>query len=472
MAKKSNLTKLDQKNEILSQHQGSVRKLIDAIVDPQSFVETDAFFGKSDVEDSKGEGVVTGFAYIGDKPVCIAAQNATVLGGALGKAHADKILRAIRRAVDNGFDFVSLIDSAGAKIDDGLDALDGYAEILAEMSVLRCSATHFAVVTGNAVGLMGVFAASSDFLFLNETAALAATSPYVVAAKAGLEKPAYELLGDEAHAANGKAVEFGYSDLSEVREAILSINAFISDEPVDTDDDPNRIEPALNDNLSADALLEAVADDRYYLELFARFAPQTVTALASVNGIPVAVIVDNADENHPKLNGQSMRKIKNFVRIADQYGLPLVHFVDCEGLDACLKCEQKGLAVKAAKLVDALAQYSAPRIAVASGAATGFGYTAFCSKALGVDYVFAFPEATVGILPARTAVAAFMKEEMLASALDPEQARATLEASYQKHAANPFEAAKSGKIDNIIEPAHIRPHLASILKLASEGGAL
>lgn len=439
-------------------------KFIAEIADKDSFVQTDVFLaGQSFVDGSEalGEGVVAGYASINDYPVTVIAQNAQVLGGSLSKAHADKISKAIDIAVKTNTPLISIIDSIGARIGEGVAVLEGYGKIIAKVAALKRNVPHIAILKGATVGLMSSYALSADIVFMGKDAILSFNPPLVVSAVSKSIQEGKEL-DVQAHKKSNAACTFPYDSGAEIREKISLLFNYIQKPVIENLDDPNRVSADINHTLTPEAVLQALCDDKKYLELFADYATDVKTCLASINSITVGIIQTNANGKNNLLNKASLFKAKKFISFLQSYHIPLITLVDSEGIDSNLIEELDGTAIICAELAEMVALSGVAKVAVVTGSAIGYAYTVFCSKAIGFDYVLAFAASTIMPIKAEIAVSVAHLDEINA-AKDPVVARKKLVDFYQKREGNPLLAGKEGYVDNVIEPALLRPYVASIL---------
>jgi propionyl-CoA carboxylase beta chain len=457
---------LDQNSDRIFKASAKIRAFLDGIIEPKSLVETDVFLaGKSFVDgtDALGEGVVTGYAVIGGAPVYLFAQNAEVLSGSLSVAGADKIVKNIYAAEKAGAPFISIIDSAGARIGEGIGVCEGYAKIIKAANAISGSVPHIAVVKGNCVGLMSAYAETADFILADEKAVISANSPSVAAAVSGASADALSVKKTASKTGSAARIYTSVSDLKEQLIKLLDLlpsnGSYIA--AGDYSDDLNRESENLNSDASFGALLSAVADDGDYLELYSEYAKEVKCALGKIAGISVAFTAFDKNENkYITLNG--LKKLSKFIGKTSVLNIPYVGFVDSKGIEASLEGEYSGISAAAAELTSAVANSENAKIAVITGDAIGFAYGALASKAIGFDYTFATTDAVVSPINPETAVVLVGGEE-LKNAKDPIAKRAELIKKYADEAANPYIAAKNGYIDNIIEPSLIRQYVASVL---------
>ncbi|MDR2046767.1 MAG: hypothetical protein LBP79_02515 [Clostridiales bacterium] len=459
---------LDQNTDRILRASAKIRAFLDALTDPKSLVETDVFLaGKSftDGADALGEGVVTGSAIINGVPVYLFAQNSEVLSGSLGAAQADKIVKNIYAAEKAGVPFISVIDSAGARIGEGISASEGFSKIIKAAGEISGRVPHIAVVKGNCVGLMSVYLSMADFVFADENAKISVTPPTVLAA---VSKTNADALKVKNAVPKTGGIAYIYKSETELREKLGELLALLpSDDSYiakdDYADDLNRESPELNSSPLSDpyALLAAAADDGVYLELYGGCVPEVKTALGRIAGITVAFI---AFEGGKFLSLAGIKKLSNFIFTISDFNIPLVSFVDCKGVEPSLSDELNGLRDGAASLMAAVGLSSNKKIAVITGGAIGYVYGALASKAAGIDYTFATVNAVISPINPETA-AVLIGGEDLKKAADPIAKRGELIKKYAEEAANPFVAAKDGYVDNIIEPSLIRPYVAGVLTM-------
>lgn len=450
----------DNTSKIFSKSK-KIRDFISNIIDKDSFVETDLFMsGKSfiDGSDALGEGVITGYATINEYPICLIAQNAEVLGGSLGKTQADKILKTIKRSIDTNTPLISIIDSIGARLGEGMAVLEGYGEIIAAAAELKNYVPHIAILKGNAIGLMGMYTAMADFIFMTEKSVISALPPLTLANSAS--DAANKFLGTEAFTQNSLLTTITYKQDSELSNKIINIFSYLGDVAILSEDDPNRTSDILNVKISADNLLQALADDKSAIEMFSDYTTDIKTVLAMVNSIPVGIVVTNAE----KLNAHSIKKAKKFIKLLDSYGLPLITLVDSKGVEGDLATEQQGLVLTCAKLIATISQTDIPKIAVITEYAIGYSYVALASKATGFDYVLAFANAKIAPIGSEMAASIIYSAELKGKG-EPIQLREQLADKYRIEEMNPFVSAKDGYVDNVIEPALLRPYVASALTM-------
>ena len=455
-------------SEAIGKATASIKKFIDALTDKASFVETDVFVTGNTFEDAAaalGEGVVTGYATLGGKPVHIFAQNAEVLKGSLGKAHADKIVKCMRRAVKTGTPLISVIDCGGARIGEGVGVLEGYASVLAEAAIVSGQVPHFCIVKGNAVGMMSAFAAMADFTFMSKDAVLSLDSPMYLASTQKEYPALNKLLGYDAHKVGADAAQFFYKSEADLKKQLVGLANILFGE-VETNDDPNRVSSALAKGVSAKDAVKAVCDDGNFVEYCAEWAKEAVCAFTSVNGMSVGIVATDPSVNKGYLSLEGAKKITAFVDKLEAFDLPLITLVDSLGFNTTLEEEKAGAAKVAAEMFAAIAGSSVDKIGVAVGKAVGAGYAALMSKGIGFDYTLATDKASISPLAPAAAVDVLMADQLSAAKdKDLSKARAKLEDKYAKIESDPMIAAQEGYVDNVVDAKNLRPYLASALMM-------
>lgn len=459
------IKRLDERLAKVENASKDIRKYVSDIVDDSSFVELDVFTaGKAFLDGSEalGEGVITGYATLGGRPVYLFAQNSAVLKGSFSLAMAKKITKAMELAAKSGVPFLSIIDSAGARLGEGVGVLEGYASVLRAAAELEGIVPHIAVVKGAAVGMMAELAALADFTLIDEESGfISLNPPMAVAAKADkVGASNVELFGAKAiHSANLVGSTFkGAKELALKLFAIFDI----LDAGVEFGDDANRTSDNLNSDKSVAALLAALADGSKYFELGGSNTPCVTTAIAKVNGFTVGILAAVSEEG--LLCKCGLRKATVFVNKLNMLDIPLITLVDAKGVKSDLEKEQKGIAFMAARLTKAIALSSVPKLAVITGNAIGYPYATLASKAIGFGYVLAFADAAIAPVSAEVAVN-FSYADEIAKAKDPVAARQKLFDTYTEREGNPFISAKDGYVDNVIEAAALRPYVCSILNM-------
>lgn len=438
---------------------------INEVVDANSFVETDVFLTASVLDDvtlALGEGVVTGYATIGGRPVHLFAQNAEVLKGSLSKAHAAKIYKSMHRAIEAGVPFVSIIDSCGARVGEGASIMEGYAQLIAGGAELGGQVPHIAIVKGVAVGMMATYVAGADFTFMSNEAVLSVNSPmYLMSDSKKFPVDYKKSLGFEAYKSNSDIAQFGYKTTTDLKKQLTALfDLILPNDEQESKDDANRIDNNLEKQKDAAKRIESICDKNSVMPYCAEYAKDVCCAIAKINGITVGVLATQGDY----ISEQGITKSIGFIEKMDNYDIPLVTLVDSLGVNSSMSDEFNGFADKTNRLFKTIINSTNPKIGVAFGNAVGFAYSCFMSKNVGFGYTLATAKSVISPIAAQTAVATLMVEQ-LKDAKNIEKAKVALETEYAKISANPLLAAKDGYVDNVVETKNLRPYIASALMM-------
>ena len=455
---------------------GTARERIAALVDPGSFVELDEFvthrcdnFG---LEERKplGDGVVTGWGTIDGRKVFVFSQDFTVFGGSLGEKHAEKICKIMDMAMQNGCPIIGINDSGGARIQEGIDALNGYGKIFRRNTMASGVIPQFSVIMGPTAGGAVYSPALTDFIFMvDKESIMHITGPEVIRAVTGEAVTSEELGGAETHNTITGNAHFFAKDEAECFAQIRKVLSYLplnnlDDAPLKpSNDDPQRADIELrsivpvNTNKSYDVheVIKRVVDDGEFVEVQAGFAKNIVTGYASIGCRPVGIVANNADVLAGCLDIDASDKASRFVRHCDAFNIPIVTFVDVPGYLPGKDQEYSGIIRKGAKLLYAYSEASVPLISVIMRKAYGGAYLAMSSKSLGADAVFAWPQAEIAVLGAEGATSIVFKKE-IEGADDPSAKRLEKIDEYREAFANPYKAAERGYVDRVIMPEETR----------------
>lgn len=433
----------------------SVRDDISALVDENSFVELSAFsFSKNEFynEDVAGEGVVTGFATIGDYPVYIVAQNFNALSGGVSKANCDKIIKCLDAAQKNGAPLLYLLNTHGVQVGEGVTVLEGLGKVLLRSSQLKGVVPQYTVVNGDVFGSVAILAAISDFtFFIDKKSVLSVNSPFVVSAKASKNLAKEEVGGANVLAKTGIPSVL-VNSLSEIREKILFINDLIAEPMMDAE--LNASIPALNQSITAETLMQIFESS---VEVGSLFEPDVKTILGRIGGIAVAAVVFDGKESAVALTAEKIAKVKNFAEFASCYNLPFVTFTDVKGICACMDVNNSRAMKETVDYLEILDTIDTAKIAVVYKRAIGLGYSLFASKSVGFDYTCAFANAQIALFDGVQGA----QIELGGAGAD----KAALQAKYAEENSDPIHAAKDGYIDAIIEPQFVKQHLIASLQM-------
>jgi propionyl-CoA carboxylase beta chain len=453
----------------------TARERIDLLLDPGSFQEIDTFVVArvEDVEKYPGDGVVTGYGLVNSRPVYVYAQDFTVLGGALGEMQGRKICQVMDLAVRSGAPIVGLIDSGGARIQEGIHSLSGYAEIFRRNAQYSGIIPQISLVFGPCAGGASYSPALTDIIIMVEKQAyMFLTGPEVIKSVTG-EVVDFETLGGaETHlSTSGLAsltspTEQGAIVLCRDILTYLPSNHLDSPPCVESGDDMMRMDEALNsivplDNTSAYSmheLIEHVVDRDSFLELQPTFAGNAVIGMARLGGMPVGILAQEPSVKAGVIDIDAADKMTRFVRFCDCFNLPLVTFVDSPGFLPGIDQEHRGIIRHGAKLLYAYSEATAPKISIVTRKAYGGAYIVMNSKPLGADLAFAWPSAEIAVMGAEGA-ANILNRKQIDSAADPVAERARLVEEYRQRFLSPYVAAGTGYVDEVIEPCETRARL-------------
>ncbi|HTW55682.1 MAG TPA: acyl-CoA carboxylase subunit beta [Thermoplasmata archaeon] len=465
----------------------SARERLETFFDPGTFTEIDAFvvhrvdkFGLADRR-IPGDGVVTGWGDVDGRPVCAFAQDATVFGGALGEAHAMKIVKVMETARKAGVPIVGLDDSGGARIQEGVMSLGGYGEVFYRNVLLSGVVPQLSLVLGPCAGGAVYSPAITDFVIVARgTGQMFITGPDVVRAVTGEEVTMEALGGADAHAERSGVAHFtAESDRAAIALArrllaYLPLNN-LEEPPLAPRNDPPpaaaaelaRVVPEdANAPYDAAEVIGRVLDPDSFLEVHAAWARNLKVGLARLAGRPVGVVANNPAVLAGTLDIDASVKGARFVRFCDAFNLPLVTFVDVPGFLPGTAQEHGGIIRHGAKLLYAYAEATVPMLTVILRKAYGGAYDVMCSKHLGGDLNLAWPTAEIAVMGADGAVNILFRRDLeRAPEADRAATRARLADDYRREFLNPYLAAERGYIDDVIDPAETRARLVRGLAL-------
>ncbi len=419
-----------------------------------------------------GDGVVAALGRVDGRPVACYAQDARFLGGSLGEAQAETIGRLLRLAGRSQLPVVSVIESGGARMQEGTAALHGYGRIFRQNVRLSGRVPQISVVAGLAAGGGCYSPALTDFVVMTEDAAMFLTGPAVVRDVAGEEISAHGLGGRRVHERNG-VCDFVVPDeraaLELARRVLgylprhaggeLPLVAPVEPPPVDPGERVPRLPRRVYD---VRAVGEAIVDAGSLLEVAPRWAPNVVTAFARIEGRPVGLVASQPRYRGGVLDAESSQKAARFVSSCDAFGLSLLVLVDTPGFMPGVRQEQAGVIRFGAGLVRAFAAATVPRITVVLRKAFGGAFIAMNSRGLGADLVFAWPGAEIGVMGAHPATGIVHRRE-LAAASDPDARQHALAVAYAEEHLGADVAAADGFVDEVIESHETRARVAGAL---------
>src|SRR3954454_11202556 len=462
------------------------RERIELLLDPGSFTELDAFvqhrnpnFGMMDKR-PHGDGVVTGHGTVEGRRVFVFSQDFTVFGGSLGEAFAEKIVKVMDMAVRFGCPVVGINYSGGARIQEGVVSLAGYADIFLRNVQASGVIPQISLVMGPCAGGAVYSPAMTDFVFMVEGSSyMFITGPDVVKTVTGEEVTFEELGGATTHATKSGVAQFTAPDEETCLEDARYLLSFLPQNnaerpawsaPTDsTDREDAELDTLVPDEpnkpYDMHEVVRRVVDDGEFLEVSERWAENIVTGFARLGGHPVGVVGNQPRSLAGVLDIDASNKAARFVRTCDAFNIPLVTFVDVPGFLPGTAQEWGGIIRHGPKLLYAYCEATVPKLTVITRKAYGGAYDVMSSKPVRADFNFAWPTAEVAVMGPDGAVNIILRDE-IAEADDPEARRAELIADYRSPFANPYTAAERGYVDEVIEPRRTRPVLIDALETA------
>ena len=462
----------------------TARERLDALLDPGSFEEYDMFvehrsrdFGM-DKQTVPGDGVITGWGTIHGRLVFVFSQDFTVFGGSLSEAHAEKICKVMDQAMKVGAPVIGLNDSGGARIQEGVASLGGYAEVFQRNVLASGVVPQISVVMGPCAGGAVYSPAMTDFIcMVKDTSYMFVTGPDVVKTVTHEEVTHEELGGAVTHTQTSGVADLAYENDLEALAQIRRLYSFLplsnrEKPPVrETDDPVERAEPALdnlvpsNPNKPYDIkeLIEKVSDDGDFFEIQPDHAKNIVIGFGRIAGSTVGFVANQPMQMAGVLDINSSRKGARFVRFCDCFNIPIITFVDVPGFLPGTDQEYGGLIKHGAKLLFAYAEATVPKVTLITRKAYGGAYDVMASKHLRGDINFAWPAAEIAVMGAKGAVEIIFRSELG----NPEKIE-ELTAEYGEKFANPFIASQRGYIDDVIMPHNTRRRIARALYMLRE----
>ena len=464
-------------------NQTSASNRINALLDENSFVEVGAYitarstdFNMADKE-TPADGVITGYGTIEGNLVYVYSQDASVLGGSLGEMHAKKISNIYSMAVKMGAPVIGLVDCAGLRLQEATDALNGFGEMYLSQTMASGVVPQISAIFGTCGGGMAVASAMADFIFMEEkNAKLFVNSPNAIDGNR-VEKC-------DTSSAAFQSEETGLVDFTGSEEDILfQIRSLVTILPANNEDDMsysectddlNRVCSDLENYAGAtDLALAQISDDNFFLEVKKNYDKSMVTGFIRLNGTTVGCVANRTavyaadgvkeDEFDAVLSANGAEKAAKFVSFCDAFNIPLLTLVNVKGYKAC-KCTERRIAKNAGRLTYAFANASVPKVTVVVGEAYGTAYLTMNSKSIGADVVYAWPNATIGMMDA-SAAAKIMYADEIAKADDSVALINEKAAAYREMQSSALAAAKRGYVDDIIEACDTRKRVIAAFEM-------
>jgi len=492
------LKELERRNEAAMQGGGAARiekhkqggrltarERLDILLDPGSFVEMDRFvihrstnFGM-DKNRAPGDGVVTGYGRVNGKLCYVYAQDFTVIGGSMSRTQANKICKVMDLAIKNGAPVIGLNDSGGARIQEGVESLAGYADIFVRNTMASGVIPQITGIMGPCAGGAVYSPSITDFIFMvKDSSYMFVTGPDVIKTVTHEEVTKEQLGGASTHSQKSGVAHFACEEDKHCLLLIRELMGFLPSNNLDdpptlpTQDRPDRLCESLN-TLIPDSpkkpydmisLIQEVVDEKYFLEVHKNFAGNIIVGFARLNGRPVGIVANQPQVLAGCLNIEASRKAARFIRFCDAFNIPIVSLVDVPGFLPGTDQEWNGLITHGAKLLYAYAEATVPKITLITRKAYGGAYIVMGSKLLRSDINLAYPTAEIAVMGAEGAVNIIFRSQ-IDKASDPAAEKARLIKDYEEKFSNPYISAELGLTDEVIEPAMTRKRLIESLEM-------
>lgn len=463
----------------------TARERLDVLLDPGSFVETDRFVTHRctnfamDQQKNPGDGVVTGYGRINGKVVFVYSQDFTIFGGSMSRTQANKIIKIMDMAIKAGAPIIGLNDSGGARIQEGVEALGGYADIFLRNTMASGVVPQISAIMGPCAGGAVYSPSITDFIFMvKETSYMFVTGPDVIKTVTHEDVTKEELGGAISHSSKSGVAHFAADSdkhcLLLIRELMNFVPGNNLDDPpsLPTRDKPDRLCEALN-ALIPDSpkkpydmlkLIKEIVDEGYFLEIHQNWAKNIIVGFARFNGRSVGIVANQPQVLAGCLNIEASRKAARFIRFCDAFNIPIVSLVDVPGFLPGVEQEHNAIITHGAKLLYAYAEATVPKVTLITRKAYGGAYIVMGSKLLRSDVNLAYPSAEIAVMGADGAVNIIFREK-INSAKDPIEERAKLTHDYEEKFSNPYISAELGYTDEVIEPALTRRRIIDSLEM-------
>jgi propionyl-CoA carboxylase beta chain len=452
----------------------TARERIEALLDPGSFIELDKFkthdsddFGMA-AKRHLGDGVVTGYGSVEGRQIFVYAQDFTVVGGTISKAHGEKICKVMDLAKQVGSPIVALIDSVGARIQEGIGALAGYGDVLLRNMQASGVVPQIACIFGPCVGGAAMSVGLADVvLMVQGQGAVFITGPEVVHSTTNEDVTKDMLGGARIHSETSGVAHFVVPDDEACLERLRDILMYL---PSNNAEDPPRLDEEISDRLDLSSIIpdlpsrsydvkdvvNAIVDETSFLELHEAFAKNMVTGFARIGGRTIGVIANQPQVLAGCIDVHAAQKAARFVRTCDCFNIPLLTLVDAPGFLPGVTQEHHGIVLDAAKLLYAFAEATVPKVSLILRKAYGAAYVVMSSKHIKGDVNFALPTAEIAVMPPESAITVVYKDKLAAAPGDAKK----LANAYREEFANPLRAAERGFVDEVLAPDQARSRIA------------
>ena len=476
-------------DKIDSQHSKgklTARERLNLLLDSNSFVELDRFVThRSDDPELKkyyGDGMITGFGTVNGKQVFVYVYDFTVLGGSLGEMAGKKVSKVMRHAMKVGCPIIGILDSGGARIQEGVSSLDGYGDIFLQNTLASGVIPQITASIGPCAGGAVYSPAMTDFVIMVENIGqMFVTGPEVVKQVLSQDVTFEELGGAKTHASKSGVAHFMARDEMDCMDKIKTLLSYMpqnnKEEPVRVDiniDDANRLDQNIINILPENPyhpydikeIIKLVVDDGKFFEIHELFAENIVVGFARLSGYSVGIVANQPLFLAGALDINSSVKAARFVRFCDSFNIPIITFVDTPGYLPGSDQEHNGIIRHGSKLLSAYCEATVPKITCIIGKAYGGAYIAMGSKNLGTDINYAWPTAEIAVLGPESAIT-ILHRKSLKNSPDAIEIKKNLAKDYRNKFANPYIAAERGTIDLVIDPMETRPMLINALEMLS-----
>ena len=475
-------------DRISAQHEKgklTARERIDLLLDEGTFTEVDALvthhYHEFDMQKKKfhGDGVVGGYGTVNGRKIFVFAYDFTILGGTLSQMGARKITKLMDHAVRNGCPIIGIMDSGGARIQEGIMSLDGFADIFYHNELASGVIPQITASIGPSAGGSVYSPAMTDFVIMVEkSGTMFVTGPDVVKTVLGEEISFEDLGGAMTHGSKSGVAHFVAKNEYDCMDYIRKLLSFLPQNNTEnaqstkSDDDPNRLDHNLINVIPENPLqpydmkeiINSIVDDHLFFEIHELFASNIIVGFGRFNGRVAGVVANQPLNLAGALDIDSSNKAARFIRFCDSFNIPIITLVDTPGYMPGSNQEHNGIIRHGSKLLFAYCEATVPKITLVIGKAYGGAYIAMGSKNLRTDINYAWPTARCAVLGAEAAVK-IMNRKDLANAKDPESLKKELIDDFAEKFDNPYVAASHGTVDTVIDPAETRPMLIKALEM-------
>ena len=459
----------------------TARERIDLLIDPGTFLEIDKYVthrGDTESQKFQGDGVITGFGRVGGRQVFVYVYDFTILGGSLGEMAGRKVVKVMEHALRVGAPLIGIIDSGGARIQEGVLSLDGYGDIFFHNTLASGSIPQITASIGPCAGGAVYSPAMTDFVIMVENVGqMFVTGPEVVKEVLSQDVSFEELGGARTHASKSGVAHFIAKNEFECMDKIKKLLSYLpqnyTEEPplTESTDDSNRMEASLVNILPENPyqqydmkkIVTSVLDNGEFLEVHELFAENIVVGFGRMDGRSVGIVANQPSYLAGALDINSSNKAARFIRLCDAYNIPIVTLVDTPGYLPGADQEHNGIIRHGSKLLFAYCEATVPKITCIIGKAYGGAYIAMGSKNLRADVNFAWPTAEIAVLGPEAAITIIHRKDLKQSA-DASATKKKLAKEFRTKFANPYIAAEKGIIDVVIDPMETRPFIIRALE--------